>query len=40
MTVFKMDSNSHPYIYYTYKYFMYLGIAMIACSILSIINSF
>lgn len=40
IVISKIDSADHPFIYYTYKFFMYLGIGMIVISILSLANSF
>ena len=37
-TIFKINSDAHPLIYYTYKFFFILGIAMIIFSLLSILN--
>jgi len=39
IAIFKIDSTSHPYIYYTYQSFFYLGIAMMVFSILQLFNA-
>jgi len=39
IAILKIDNTSHPYIYYTYQSFFYLGIAMMVFSILQLFNA-
>jgi len=39
IAILKIDSTVHPYIYYTYQSFLYLGIAMITFNILQHFNA-